>query len=312
MCTAISYNERYFGRTLDWGEDFGECVAVTPRDFDFKFRHAPAKKHHPAIIGMAKAVDGYPLYFDGANEYGLCMAGLNFTQSAVYPAGKGEVTVCPFELIPYVLSECKSLAQAVELLSRVRLSDEDFSTYLKNARLHWLLCDGADSVVIEPTEKGLMLHENPIGVLTNEPPFDYHAYNLTNYMNLDARRSENRFSQALELHPYSGGMGAIGLPGDSSSASRFVRAAFVKFNLRGSDDGITDFFHVMGAVEQLTGNERTQYTSCIDTRSGIYYYRTYENSAITSVEINACCLDGTELYTVPLRRSQTVLKSAQF
>jgi choloylglycine hydrolase len=67
----------------------------------------------------------------------------------------------------------------------------------------------------------------------------------------------------------------------------------------------------MGAVEQLTGNERTQYTSCIDTKTGTYYYTTYENSAITSVELNGCPQDGAELCTVPLRRSRTVFKSAQ-
>lgn len=304
MCTAINYNERYFGRTLDWEHNFGECVAITPRDFDFKYRFAKAKKHHLAIIGMAKVVDGYPLYFDAANEKGLCMAGLNFTKSAVYPSGAGDMELCPFELIPYVLSECEGFEDAVELLRCVRLADEDFSADLKNARLHWMLSDGKSAVVIEPTENCLTVRQNPIGVLTNEPPIDYHLYNLSSYMSLDASRSENRFAPSLNLCPYSGGLGAFGLPGDSSSASRFVRAAFTKFNLCACGDGVVDFFHILGAVEQQTGGERTQYTSCIDTKEGVYYYKTYENSAITAINMHDCVLDGGVLQSVLLRRSR--------
>ncbi|MBQ9162958.1 MAG: choloylglycine hydrolase [Clostridia bacterium] len=321
MCTAISYKDRYFGRTLDWEQNFGECVTVTGRDFDFKYRKADTPKHHSAIMGMAKVVDGYPLYFDAVNEYGLCMAGLNFTLSAEYGAGGGNLVLCPFEFIPYVLSSCRNMAEARELLEHVSLSDEDFSPQLKNARLHWMLSDGGDSLVIEPRAGGLEIHENNVGVLANEPPFDYHLYNLANYLNVTSAEPRSRFAEGLTIHPYSRGMGGVGLAGDNSSQSRFIRAAFARWNSHQSEEGdeadVTQFFHILGVVEQVEGcvradggYERTQYTSCIDTKRGIYYYKTYENSALTAVNMSLCQIDGAGVYTFPLRRRQVILNAA--
>lgn len=311
MCTAICFEKRYFGRTLDWMHGFDQRVVVTGRDLDFKFRHVKAKDHHPAIMGMAKVVDGYPLYFDGVNEYGLCAAGLNFTRSACYVPREDGVRLCPFEFIPFILSECKSIDEARELLSQISFTDEDFSPTLKNARLHFIVSDGDESITVEPRERGVELYENKVGVLTNEPPFDYHILNLASYMNVTAREAQNRFAPALDISAYSGGLGGVGLPGDTSSPSRFVRAAFAKFNCCEYEDGVTRFFHVLGAVEQTVGQERTQYTSCIDTESGIYYCKTYGCSAVTAVNMRELDLDGKGILQFPLRYRQVILAVPQ-
>ena len=123
----------------------------------------------------------------------------------------------------------------------------------------------------------------------------------------------------IVLTPYSRGMGAMGLPGDLSSVSRFVRAAFVKCNSvsgDGEDESVSQFFHILGSVEQPRGCVRlpdgrdviTVYTSCINTQKGIYYYTTYENRSICAVDMHRCQLDGPALYTYPLEKEARIYR----
>ena len=238
MCTAITYQTRqlYFGRTLDYECSYGEQVTITPRNYPFDFHHAGPVHTHYAIIGMAHVAGGYPLYYDAVNETGLCMAGLNFVGNAVYAQPEPDRTnIAQFELIPWLLGRCASVQQARTELSRLNLTGTPFSAALPAAQLHWLIADEREAVTVESTADGLHVYENPIGVLTNNPPFGEQLFNLNNYMHLSPRQPENRFSQALPLRPYSRGMGALGLPGDLSSMSRFVRAAFTKLNAVSDD-----------------------------------------------------------------------------
>ena len=119
MCTAITYHTRdhYFGRTLDLEYNYQEQVTVTSRNYEFRFRRKGGTERHYAIIGMATVVDGYPLYYEAANECGLAMAGLNFPGNAYYaPVAEGKDNIAPFEFIPWILAQCKSLGEARELL----------------------------------------------------------------------------------------------------------------------------------------------------------------------------------------------------
>ena len=238
MCTAISWSAgaHYFGRNLDLHHHYQEAVTITPRNFPFTFQNGEYLDRHHAIIGIATVEDGYPLYYDAVNEMGLCVAGLNFPESAYYPPpAKEKKCLAPFELIPFLLSSCGSTRQAAALLSSHTLCHIPFSTHFPVTPLHWLLCDEAECVAVEATREGLKILEDPVGVLTNNPTFDYHMTHLADYLNLTAKEPESWFGE-VEITPYSRGMGGIGLPGDVSSASRFVRAAFVKsYSL--SDDG---------------------------------------------------------------------------
>ena len=321
MCTAITYKtkDHYFGRTLDLEYTYEEQVTVTPRNYEFHFRTKQLIKNHYAIIGMATVEENYPLYYEATNEHGLSMAGLNFPGNAHYfPVTEGKDNVAPFEFIPWILSQCKNIAEARELLERINLCDINFSEKLPLSPLHWILADRVEAVTVESMADGLRLHENPIGVLTNNPPFDYHMTHLCDYMNLTAQTPENSFG-TVSLTTYSRGMGGIGLPGDLSSASRFVRAAFVKLNSMSGEsenESISQFFHILGAVEQQRGCARlpdgsfelTAYTSCMNTDKGIYYYTTYENHCISAVDMHRCDLEGTELYTYPLIKAQQIVR----
>ena len=310
MCTAISYKTKnhYFGRNLDMECSFGESVVIMPRLFPFTFRYAEATETAYAIIGTAIVKEGVPLFYDATNEKGLSMAGLNFVGNAVFSAVKeNEINIAPFELIPWVLRQCKSVREARELLEKTNIAHIDFSKELPVAELHWMISDAAESIVLECTKDGTMLHDNPIGVLTNNPPFPMQMFGLNNYMGLSNQPPVNTFLKSFQLTEYSRGMGAMGLPGDLSSSSRFVRAAFNKSNsvYQNSEyKRVSQFFHILGSVSQLRGAvqlrggkyEYTVYSSCCNTRKGIYYYTTYDNRAITAVDMRKENLDGNELY----------------
>lgn len=320
MCTAATYKtkDHYFGRTLDYEYSYQETVTITPRSYSFHFRKAGDLKHHYAMIGMAFIVDDYPLYYDATNEKGLSMAGLNFPGNAKYKAevpGKDNIT--PFEFIPWILGQCATIAEAKDKLANLNLLDMNFSEQLPLSPLHWIISDRDASITVECVEEGLKVYDNPIGVLTNNPPFEMQMFNLNNYMGLSIEAPENNFAKGLELSTYSRGMGAMGLPGDLSSASRFVRAAFTKMNSvsgNSESESISQFFHILGAVAQQRGcvhmgngeYEITIYTSCCNTDKGIYYYTTYENSQITGVDMHKEDLDGNKLVAYPLVIGQQV------
>lgn len=314
MCTAATYRTRdfYFGRTLDYEFSYGEEIVVTPRDYPFRFRSGAVLERHYAMIGMAHVEDGYPLYYDAVNEKGLGMAGLNFVGNAVYRKPDPErENVETFEFIPWVLGRCATVAEARAQLERLNLTGGAFHAALPAAQLHWLIADKDGAIVVESVKDGLRVYDNPAGVLANNPPFDEQLFNLNNYMALSPRQPRNHFSSKLDLTAYSRGMGALGLPGDLSSQSRFVRAAFVRLNSVSGDseeESVSQFFHILNSVDQQRGccevepgaYEYTIYTSCCNADRGIYYYTTYGNHQVSAVDMGRAGLDGGSLVRYPL------------
>ncbi len=313
MCTAIAYKtkDRYFGRNLDVDRGYGETVTVMPRGFELRFRREGIMKSHYALIGAAYVADGYPLYYDAVNEKGLCMAGLSFPGNAYYfGCAEGAHNVSPFELIPWVICRCANVREARELLRDTNIAEINFSDELPLHPLHWIISGHDGTIAVESVRDGLMIYDDPVEVLTNNPEFGFHMRNLSNYMNLTSARPVNRFSGTLELEAYSAGMGAVGLPGDLSSASRFVRAAFVKWNSvagTSEEESVSQFFHILSSVEQQRGCSRTEggwettlYSSCCNADRGIYYYRTYRSSTVFGIDMNREDLDGQRLVSYPM------------
>ena len=314
MCTAISYksNSHYFGRNLDLEYSYDESVTITPRNFPIKFRKERAFGKHYAMIGMAYIKNGIPLYYDATNEKGLSLAGLSFPGNAVYHGEKSDMyNVAVFELIPWVLGQCRNVKEAKELVKKTNLIKLSFDEELQLTPLHFMLSDSDESIVLEPSDNGIKMITNPVNVLTNNPPFVYQLHQLNDYMGLSKKQPMNRFARELPLEIYSRGMGALGLPGDASSFSRFVRAAFVKWNsLAGKNEleNVNQFFHILGAVEQQKGcvqlengeYEYTIYSSCCNTARGIYYYKSYDNSRIHAIDMNKEDLEGKDLIAFPM------------
>lgn len=309
MCTAATYKTKdfYFGRTLDYEFSYGDEVTITPRNYPFEFRFMGKVDSHYAIIGMAHIVNDYPLYYDAVNEKGLGIAGLNFVGNAEYKEmAEGKDNVAQFEFISWVLCQCANVKEVKRILENINITNTPFSKELPVAQLHWIIADKNEAITLEAVKDGINIYENTVGVLTNNPPFDKQMFQLNNYMYLSAENPQNTFSKELSLNQYSRGMGALGLPGDLSSQSRFIRASFVKMNSVSGDseaESVSQFFHILGAVDQQRGCcnvgdgkfEITIYTSCCNADKGIYYYTTYNNHQITAVDMHKENLEGTDL-----------------
>ncbi len=318
MCTAITVNadDFYFGRTLDYHRSFGECVVITPRNFPLPFRKNNTLSRHFALLGMATVRDGLPLYYEAANEHGLCAAGLLFPKNAHYFEERPDrLNLAPFEIIPFVLAQCKNLREARQILEQTNICALDFSPDLPSTPLHWLFADRSGALTVESVASGLKIYENPVGVLTNNPPFSYHLLHLCDYLNLSPYEPNATFSNA-ELSLYGSGLGAKGLPGDGSSTSRFVRAAFFKEHatvFSEESDNVGQFFHLLDSVYQIDGCNRispdtaqkTLYASCLNATRGVYYYTTYQNRTVSAVYLrrenlerkSLCCF---ELLSAPV------------
>lgn len=331
MCTAVSYKSdyHYFGRNLDLEHSYHEEITITPRQFPLHFRKTNNITSHYAIIGMAYVVEDYPLYYDATNEMGLSIAGLNFPDNAFYPEYRSDKdNITPFEFIPWVLGLCSSIAEVTILLNRLNIVNIPFSQSLPLSYLHWMISDSTSTLVVESTKDGLKYYENPVKVLTNNPAFDLQLFNLNNYMGLSSKQPNNPspFSHPLSL--YSRGLGALGLPGDYSSQSRFVKAAFVRnccidYQSKMAEsnsskiieeDSLSQFFHILSSVATPkgcvdVGLEKYQYTiysSCCNTDLGIYYYTTYNNSQIRGINMHKVDLNSKNLFRYPLFSNRTV------
>ena len=314
MCTAATYKTKdfYFGRTLDYEFSYGDEVTITPRNYPFHFRKEGIIENHYAMIGMAHVVEEFPLYYDAVTEKGLGIAGLNFVGNAFYREEAEEKdNVAQFEFIPWILCQCSTVKEAHKLVEKTNILNEQFNDKLPVAQLHWIIADKEECIVVESVKEGIKIYDNPVGVLTNNPPFDKQMFALNNYRNLSTKTLENTFAKGLDLSQYSRGMGAIGLPGDLSSQSRFVRVAFTKMNSISGDsekESVSQFFHILNSVDQQRGccevdddkYEITLYTSCCNTNKGIYYYTTYDNHQITAIDMYRENLDGDKIIKYPL------------
>ena len=318
MCTAATYKTKdfYFGRTLDYEFSYGDEVVIMPRNFPLRFRSAGSMDSHYAIIGMAYVAGNDPLFYDGINEKGLGVAGLNFVGNACYrKRAESCDNVAQFEFIAWILGQCATVREARALLSRMNILDEPYSEQLPVAQLHWIIADRDEAITVECVRDGLKVYDNPVGVLTNNPPFEQQMFALNNYRNLSPKQPENCWS--IPLNAYSRGMGALGLPGDLSSQSRFVRVAYTKMHSLSDDtetQSVSQFFHILGSVDQQRGccevaqgkYEITIYTSCCNADKGIYYYTTYDNHQITAVDMHRENLDGETLVRYPLLQGEQI------
>ena len=316
MCTAIAWcnGAFYFGRNMDLNYHFNEQVVIVPRGYSLSFKQERTiEAGHYAMIGMAAVVDDYPLYAEAVNEKGLCVAGLNF---AGYAYNSPDIlpeknNVAPYELIPWLLSQCANTQQAKQLLMNTNVIAVQFQENLPLPTLHWLISDKHSSIVFEFTKEGGRIFDNPYGVLTNNPTFDFHLTNLSNYINCSPQYPQNSFVPQMDLVPLGVGAGGLGLPGDVSTTSRFVRAVFAKANSvcqKTKEDSISHFFHILDSVAMLKGScltasgepYTTIYTSCANVDDGTYYYKTYNNNQISAVSLYKENLEKNKLISYSL------------
>ena len=322
MCTGALYRNgkyNYFGRNLDLQYKLANNVTVCPRNYVLKYRHLEDMPTHSAIVGMAITGYGYPLFFEGVNEYGVGAASLNFPNYGQYNTEleEGKKNVTSFELIPYLLSTCKSLDDVKKELADINLVADDFNDKVKSVPLHWICADKTGSVVVERTATGLHVYDNELNVLANAPDYPAQAVNFANYLNLTPGYPHNRIASHLNVPVYSSGMGSDGLPGGLDSMSRFVRAGFMMNNsvAEETDEAtLNQFFRIMQTVEQINGAnqekdnfyEITNYTAGANLETMDFYWTTYDNQQISGIHTKGLDLDQSELIVFPTGDKQNI------
>ncbi len=331
MCTAISFvhNHHYFGRNLDLNYDLPLSVVFVPQNYSFLFRKEETRKKHYALYGRGRVKDDYPLFFDAVNEKGLTFAGLNFPGFAYFfPIKKDNKNLAPYELPLYLLGKCSSVDEAKKELKNLSLCDLPFSKDRPVSPLHFYLSDKSGCIVIEQTKEGRKVYDNPFRVLTNNPPFPYHRFNRNNYRNVTAKEPVNRFSSRLPLSAYGKAMGAIGLPGDSSPSSRFVKASFllentIKYGQEGKkrskqdeEKNVSLSFHLLNSVSTLKGEsvrddgsyEYTIYSSIYSVDEQKLFVKTYEDSQIQCYSLQKENLVGDKLLSYKISQKEHFAK----
>lgn len=317
MCTAMSFRREkfYFCRNLDYFHSFGEDIVSIPRHYKMQFSNQEIIPTHYAFIGMAKIKNNYPLLFDGCNEKGLCIAGLNFEGNACFNTPLAyKNNLCQYEIMPYILCKCKNTDEAAELLRDINIIDIGFDSDTPPSPLHYFIADKDKSIVFEFTSFGGNIYENPFDILTNNPPYPYHAQNMASYFSLSVEASISEFGYMCHTGGISNGLGAMGMPGDYSSPSRFVRGSFVLKSAKGYDDEKKDVnqgFHILSAVEvpfgcvkEADGYLRTLYSTVIDTQNLVYYCKKYECNTLFSAKLWKENLEGDGIFKyTPLSNS---------
>lgn len=303
MCTALYRKEKhvYFGRNLDLDFKINESIIITPRNYEIKYKFLKENKHHNAICGIGQIVNNYPLYYDAINEYGLSYAGLNFPNNAYYFNKKNrKKNIAPFELVLYLLGNFKTIKEVKKILTNINIVNVSFNEEIKNSPLHFMMSDLNECIVIEQTNTGLNVYDNPYNVLTNSPEYPLQIKNLNKYSYLT-----NEFKDYLSKPFFSNGLSLVGMPGDYSSMSRFVKAHHInKYtpNVKEVKTSILNYFNIMnsvsmplGAVITPNGYEITRYTSCYNLNDLKLYYRSNKSPNIFSLDMLQYDLNKNEL-----------------
>ncbi len=302
MCTAIRFSDSdgnlYLARNLDWNTRYGERVVLTPKGFTIDLSFLGDVPSRFNILGMAVAAGNYPLYFDCGNDAGLAVAGLNHPGYAAYSLEPNaeKTNVAAYEFPLWIAASCANVSEARVALQDANIVAKPFAPGQQISHLHWIIGDGTESIVVEQLEDGLHVFDNPVDVLANQPEFPWHLTNLRNYITVSNAHPAPVAWRRAELVPFGAGAGGRGIPGDSYSTSRFVRAAFHNATYPEKDseaESVSRAFHILASVAMIDGAsamangsfERTLYTGCFSAASMSYYYSTYENPAIIRVSM---------------------------
>lgn len=308
MCTCfkIKGNDLLIGRNMDIEYTFGEKVVIVPREYNWTWRETKNLSNSFAMMGIATIFNDYPLFAEAVNEKGLVMASLNFPDNAYYfDKIEGKHNLTPFELIPYVLKHFETVKEAKQYLKDLNLINQAFSENLPLAPLHFILMDENDCIVIESEKDGLHIYDNPTNVLTNNPQLPSHLVNLENYRNLQVKNPENNLLNK-EGKIYGQGLGAFGLPGDSSPMSRFVQTCFYKSCselLEKEQINESQVLLILQKVSMLRGCVKTKedkwditsYSACINSSKLTYFIKTYDNLNVFKVSLLNENLDSKNL-----------------
>lgn len=309
-----------YGRTMEFGLPLQSEIVVIPRNLamqgtgpDGAAGTGLAWTTRYGATGMNAF--GLPILVDGMNETGLA-GGLLYlpglAQFQKVSPGEAKNSIASFELLSWTLTNFATVAEVKAALPKIKVSEAPQAVFKAPVPLHMTLHDATGaSLVVEYVGGELHMHDNPLGVLTNAPTFDWHIANLGNYLNLSAYDPKPLQIGALTIAPPSTGSGAPGLPGDMSAPARFVRAFLYSRaapTLPTSTDAVGNAFHILNNFDiapgiirtsadaaaggGVAGIETTEWTVVADTKTRRYYVRTYADSQSRLIDLTRADLDA--------------------
>lgn len=330
-CTGITLKPKdgsiIFARTLEFAMDLQSDIIIVPRG---KESVGTAPGDRPGLRWRTKygAVGanafGMPVTIDGLNDKGLSVGLFYFPGFAKYQEVKAEdfgKALAPWELGAFLLGTCADVKEAVAAAKTVRVGEVVQKDMGIVPPAHYIVNDAnGGSVVLEYVGGELQVHANPLGVMSNSPTFDWHMTNLSNYVTMSAANVEKIDLAGKEIKGLGQGSGMLGLPGDFTPPSRFVRAvAFTKsaVPVDNAREGVLQAFHLLNQFDIPKGAARgveqgkevadyTLWTSAADLKNLRYYFRTYHNSRIRMVDLKSVDLDAKEIKTISMKGEEQI------
>jgi len=332
MCTGIrliAQNDSVVcARTLEFGQDLQSNIIIIPRDYTFvgttSFKKQEGLRWKSKYAAAGANALGVVALVDGVNETGLAGGLFYFPHYAQYQEITQEQaaqSIAPWELLTWLLTNFSTVDQVKKALATIFVSNTVFGPWGIVLPIHVVIHDpSGHSVVIEYTKGNLIVHDNPLGVVTNAPTFDWHITNLNNYITLSAVNSEKKQLDGITLTPLGQGSGMLGLPGDFTSPSRFVRAvAFSQSvtNINTEDEARTAAFHILnlfniplGVVREKENNhtycDYTQWTSATDLHNKRYYWHVYNNRQIYMIDLMKTESKNQKAIILPMQHKSTI------
>lgn len=305
MCTSIiypySHDKSYFGRTMDFSYPIDTNLYSVSKDYYWSsINKENIYQDQYNFMGIGQEEDDLLVFFDGVNETGFAAAALYFVGYAKYEENPvpSKSSIAAYDFLHYILGRCSSLNELIQVTKDVTILGIPDPVTQSVAPLHWIATDPSRRcIVIELTESGLSIIENPIGVLTNSPDIMWHNTNLRNYIEVSSEQTNQATWNTSILTPFGQGGGSTLLPGGYTSPARFVRTAFIKSHIEEVDtdmEALMNSFHILESVTipkgvVLTNKESydyTKYTAFIQINTQEYYYKTYKNTQIAKVSLH--------------------------
>ncbi len=322
-CTGITLRSAdsatVVARTIEWGgSDLNSRYAIVPRGYrqqslvpggsdgmEFTARYG--------YVGLS--VEQEEFVAEGINEAGLS-AGLfyfpRYGEYVAYSEQRKDRTIADLQLVSWILGSCSTVDEVIKAVEEVDVVSID----PRASTVHWRFADTTGrQVVLEITGQQPHFYENELGVLTNSPGFEWHLANLNNYVNLFPGSAKPQKMGSLDIVAFGAGSGFLGMPGDVTPPSRFVRAAFYQISapkLATADETVLQCFQILNnfdipvGIESAAGEavadipSATQWTSATDIAGRKIYYRTMYDSAIRCIDLNTIDFSTTEYRSVPL------------
>tara|TARA_R110002095_G_scaffold211170_1_gene199068 strand:+ start:9732 stop:10805 length:1074 start_codon:yes stop_codon:yes gene_type:complete len=331
-CTGITIKPKdgsvIFGRTLEFAQDLHSNIIIVPRNKEF-VGIAPNQKQglrwnsQYGIVGMNAF--NLPIIADGINEKGLHVGIFYFPDYAKYQnVSTQEIakTISPIQVPLYLLGSCMTVDDVAKQIKQIKVGNVLMEQMGGVPPFHYIASDASGkSIVLEYVNGKLNIHQNPLGVFTNSPTFDWHMTNLGNYVNLLTNNIAKIEIEGQTITGLGQGSGMLGLPGDFTPPSRFVRAVAFSasvFPVQTAHEGVLQVFHVLNQFDIPKGAARgdqngkttadyTMWTAVSDLKNQLYYFRTYDDSTIRMVNLNSVDLNATEIKIISIQGEEQIL-----